>query len=142
MREAKLHFESDAEIQTYVAACEARFACQLEAAGRYAVEHGQDILTLCGPTCSGKTTAAALLSKTFAGMGRRLHVISIDNFYYSREYLRLRSLRQGTDIDYDSPDTIDIDMISKRDGAFPLYRSNAPQKTRFCSRAFRRSIRR
>ncbi len=112
MREAKLHFESDAEIETYVAACEARFACQLEAAGRYAVEHGQDILTLCGPTCSGKTTAAALLSKTFANMGRRLHVISIDNFYYSREYLRLRSLRHGTDIDYDSPDTIDIDCFA------------------------------
>lgn len=112
MREAKLRFDSDEEIKRYIADCEARFACQLEAAGRYAVTHGRDILTLCGPTCSGKTTAAALLGKTFADMGRRLHVVSIDNFYYSREYLRLRSLRQGKGVDYDSPDTIDIDCFA------------------------------
>ncbi len=76
----------------------------LVARGRF---HGQAIkaVSLCGPTCAGKTTTAKKLTKILEGMGKRVHILSIDDFYYDREVLKKRS--KGREIDFDSPETID-----------------------------------
>ena len=66
------------------------------------------VVRLFGPSCSGKTTTARLLISNFKRHGKRAHVISIDDFYYNRDKLREISEKKGlSEIDYDSPDTID-----------------------------------
>ena len=70
------------------------------------------LISLSGPTCSGKTTAASMLSDRLENSGKRVHIISIDDFYYDREYLYELSLKKRiVGIDYDSEDTIDIDAL-------------------------------
>ena len=67
---------------------------------------------LTGPTCSGKTTAAKLLTHAFEADGRRVHVISVDDFYYDKTHLLELTRKKGLDtLDYDSEDTIDIDLF-------------------------------
>lgn len=74
--------------------------------------HGQavKVIALCGPTCAGKTTTAKKLTKILEEKGKRVHTLSIDDFYYDREILRARS--KGGEIDFDSPDTIDVKELS------------------------------
>lgn len=70
------------------------------------------IVRLFGPTCSGKTTAAEILIDLFGRFGKKAHVVSIDDFFYPREQLLKLSKDKGIDgIDYDSPDTIDLEML-------------------------------
>ena len=90
--------------------CEARFVARLR---EIAVSLGSDpslrVCTLSGPTCSGKTTAARMLVSLLAEYGKRVHVISIDDFYYPTDYLKRLSKEKGLGgIDYDSVDTIDL----------------------------------
>ncbi len=70
--------------------------------------HGQAVkaIALCGPTCAGKTTTAKKLTSLLEAHGKRVHVLSIDDYYYDRKVLKERS--NGGEIDFDSPDTIDI----------------------------------
>ena len=93
-----------------VRACENAFAEQLlEIAKIISQNASLRVCTLTGPTCSGKTTAANMLVSRLAAYGRRVHVISIDDFYYPTDYLRHLSKEKGlTSIDYDSVDTIDL----------------------------------
>lgn len=90
--------------------CEARFASRLsEIAAEIGGKSTLRVCTLTGPTCSGKTTAAEMLVSRLLSYGKRVHVISIDDFYYPTEYLRRLSAEKGLDgIDYDSVDTIDL----------------------------------
>ena len=70
---------------------------------------GVRLIGLSGPTCSGKTTAAHMLAERLSEYGKRVHIVSIDDFYYDREYLNELSRAKGLDtIDYDSVDTIDL----------------------------------
>lgn len=70
------------------------------------------VIRLFGPSCSGKTTTAKHLISFFKRFGKRAHVISIDDFFYDRDYLRELSLKKGLkEIDYDSPDTIDCEGL-------------------------------
>lgn len=72
------------------------------------------LVRLSGPTCSGKTTAAAMLVKTFEKEGKRAVTISIDDFYFDTHILKKNSEKKGLDgIDYDSADTIDLDDLSR-----------------------------
>ncbi len=74
--------------------------------------NGIKLACLAGPTCSGKTTAAQMLASRIGESGRKVHIISIDDFYYDRDYLHKLSLEKGIDgIDYDSEDTIDIEAL-------------------------------
>ncbi len=93
-----------------VARAEAAFAARLFEIAKEIVERGSvHVCTLTGPTCSGKTTAAKMLVSRLGAYGKRVHVISIDDFYYPTAYLRQLSKEKGlSGIDYDSVDTIDL----------------------------------
>ncbi|MBO7376333.1 MAG: hypothetical protein ILO42_07140 [Clostridia bacterium] len=67
-------------------------------------------ISLCGPTCSGKTTAASMIIRQLENRGCRVHVISLDDYYFNRAYLLARS--ETGKIDFDSPGTIDTDLLS------------------------------
>lgn len=72
------------------------------------------LVRLSGPTCSGKTTAAAMLVKAFEKAGKRALTVSIDDFYFDTHILKSNSEKKGLDsIDYDSADTIDLDALSR-----------------------------
>lgn len=74
--------------------------------------HGQAVkaIALCGPTCAGKTTTAKKIAQYLERDGKRVHVISIDDFYYDRDVLKARS--QNGEIDFDSPGTIDVKELA------------------------------
>ena len=68
---------------------------------------------LTGPTCSGKTTAANLITKALKAQGKQIHVISIDDFYYDKPHLLELTKKKGlTNLDYDSEETIDIALLA------------------------------
>ena len=103
--------------------CEANFAKRLgEIAKTIGTQSSLRVCTLTGPTCSGKTTAADMLVSRLSKYGKRVHVVSIDDFYYPTEYLRRLSREKGLNgIDYDSVDTIDLEAL--RDFAEEIFSS-------------------
>lgn len=112
MKQAKTGLTDPAAIAAYIGESEAAFKGRLRTVCRAAANGGRRILTLAGPSCSGKTTAAELLKKEFAAVGKHLHTVSIDDFYYDRDVLAARSRARGGEIDYDSPSTVDIPLFA------------------------------
>ena len=104
---------SEGELAELVRAGDAAFEAELEAlAGEILTDGSIRLLGLTGPTCSGKTTAAAMLTRALEAEGRDVHVISIDDFYFGKEILLRTSREKGrTEPDYDSPDTIDVELM-------------------------------
>ena len=77
------------------------------------------IMTVSGPSCSGKTTTADLICRALKQSGKNVHVISLDNFFLSRSFLLKRAAEKGTKIDFDSPDTLDFNALTEvTDAAF------------------------
>lgn len=104
---------SEGELAELVRAGDAAFEADLEALAAEILTDGSiRLLGLTGPTCSGKTTAAAMLTRALEAEGRAVHVISIDDFYFGKEILLRTSREKGrTEPDYDSPDTIDVELM-------------------------------
>lgn len=114
MKTIKVPQPTDEEaVAELVRAGDARFEAALDALSEEIMGAREvRLLGLTGPTCSGKTTAAAMLTRSLGAAGRAVHVISIDDFYFSKESLLRSSRERGrTAPDYDSPDTIDLDLL-------------------------------
>ncbi len=111
MIEARTVFSGEADKRAYVASCEAAFESALDGAVHrlFAISDCR-ILLLSGPTCSGKTTTAKKLISEFSERGKHVTVISIDDFFYDRAVLIDRAA--GGQIDFDSPETIDMEALS------------------------------
>ena len=113
IKTAPIRFDSDEEKRSFVLECERDFEKRLANTVRE-INDIEDIkiIALSGPTCSGKTTAAKRIIGQLGEHGKRVNVISIDDFYYDKEFLHKRSAEMGTDvIDYDSVETIDIESL-------------------------------
>lgn len=97
----------------WIKSCEESFANQIyDITQDICSKNDIRVIRLFGPSCSGKTTTAKHLISFFKRFGKRAHVISIDDFFYDRDYLRELSEKKGLkDIDYDSPDTIDCEEL-------------------------------
>ncbi len=114
MIEAVAVFGGENEKRRYVEECEASFEAALDlAVARVLKEARSRIVTLSGPTCSGKTTLARKLISEFSEAGRRVHVVSIDDFYYDRALLLERAAASGGPIDFDSPATIGMHTFGR-----------------------------
>ncbi len=108
-------FDTKEDEREFVCGWERDFEKRLSdmAAQICAVEDAK-VITLSGPTCSGKTTAANKIISEFGKLGKRVHVISIDDFYYDKDILHEKSVKnKGGEIDYDSADTIDIEEFER-----------------------------
>ncbi len=112
MKSVNINFTSEAEIKSFVAKCEAEYFEDVKGAFNLTLNSGK-IITLCGPSCSGKTTSARILDDDFKECGKELHSISIDDFYLNRDVLIARSEESGEPVDYDSPSTIDLELFGK-----------------------------
>ena len=102
-------FVSQEEQRNLVNDCEAQFEKQLEklCEGVCATKDLRAIM-LSGPTCAGKTTTANKLICSLRAIGKDVHVISVDDFYYDRMYLMARSEQLGFDVDFESIAAIDL----------------------------------
>ena len=99
-------------IREYIKKCDNEFERNLNRVADAIAEGKERVVCLSGPTCSGKTTAASMLAKRLFSDGRKIHIISIDDFYLDREVLHQLSMAKGLDeIDYDSVDTIDLKAL-------------------------------
>lgn len=107
--------------------CEEDFRARLEQiADRIATTEGLRMISLTGPTCSGKTTAANLLTRLLAKRLITVHLISIDDFYFNKEKIHQITDPNGTgEVDYESIRCIDLEELSRF--IAELSRGSAPQ---------------
>lgn len=105
-----------AALRAYVHECDRTFESEMDdVVEAVAALPKLKLLGLTGPTCSGKTTTAKKLTQCLESHGHRVHVISIDDFYFDSEYLRNRPGRNADlKIDYDSEDTIDTELLKEK----------------------------
>ena len=105
---------NEVQKKEFVQKCEDEFEVQLESAAQKIIASDSRIITLSGPTCSGKTTTANRFITAIEGSGKKVGVISIDDFYKSREELVRESKERGLDkVDYDSALSIDVDCFEE-----------------------------
>lgn len=95
-----------------------RFESQLDAAigeikNRLSVQPDIRIITLSGPTCSGKTTTAGKIIAALGEMGMRIFSVSLDDFFKSVD-ADLDSYSESNELlDLDSVDAIDVEYLRK-----------------------------
>ncbi len=71
------------------------------------------ILTLSGPSCSGKTTTANRIDRHLLTLGKDVHTISIDDFFYDRDLIYERAHARGEEPDFETVDAIDLSLFRK-----------------------------
>lgn len=110
---SKARFENTEEARQFVKQNEIEFENKLTSViNELSKNQSSRIITLTGPTCSGKTTTAKKIISTFEAYSKRVNIISIDDFYYDNDKLVEISRKKGIeDVDYDSADTIDLEAL-------------------------------
>ena len=98
----KESFASADEARRFVEANEHVFEKRLdEVAEAVSQNHDIRLVALSGPSCSGKTTTANKLISELEARGRKVHVVSIDDFFYDKERLARIAEESGNGkIDY------------------------------------------
>ena len=105
-------FKTEQDKMDFILCCEDAFFAQVDAAADAVLASGKKFIALSGPTCSGKTTASERICHEFALRGIRVKTISIDDFYIDREILLARAKAAGKPIDFDSPTTINLELLA------------------------------
>ncbi|MBQ9117464.1 MAG: hypothetical protein IJY04_10605 [Clostridia bacterium] len=109
---AKTKFKNEEEKREYVRYCDADFEVRLDKMMADIFAHGEPkVLTLSGPTCSGKTTASRKLISEFAERGKQVRIISIDDFFRDRAELEAEARAEGRKIDFDSEKALDLPLL-------------------------------
>ena len=102
----------EASLQAFAAACEADFFRRLDRLVDRIAADPRKIIALAGPSCAGKTTTSHRIIDRMAEVGRRVQVVSLDDFYRPRDILIAESKAAGKEIDFDSPATLDWAKLS------------------------------
>lgn len=114
MKEGRACFPDDLEAAAFVATCEASYNDAVRnAARRILSSDTYRMVTLSGPTCSGKTTTASRLLAAVTAADKDLHIISIDDFYYHRADIIRRAKEEGRAPDYETAEAIDLSLFEK-----------------------------
>ncbi|MBE6657571.1 MAG: hypothetical protein E7604_03910 [Ruminococcaceae bacterium] len=103
--------EHTADIREWITACESKYTHQIADAVKslLSVPHLQ-IVTVTGPTCSGKTTTAHLLTAALEAAGRCVFPVSFDDFFKNRACLPI--LPSGR-VDYDTVAALDLETLAR-----------------------------
>lgn len=95
--------------KAFVSECENSFRKRVESAARLiASDNNCKAVTLAGPTCSGKTTAASLLIAALERLGKNGKLISIDDFYYPKSEMERLGIT-----DFEGASAIDTALFRK-----------------------------
>lgn len=98
-------------VADYEAELEARISALAERAVEDCDREGIRLLSLAGPTCAGKTTAAKKLTEGLLRRGYAVHIVSLDDFYYDHETLHKMAEENGGFLDYDSVNVMDLPLL-------------------------------
>ena len=97
----------------FVCACTDEYIKTVDAAAqRIFFDESKKIVTLAGPSSSGKTTTAALLSKSIEKLGAKAFTVSLDDFYFSHSENRYPLDENGAP-DYESVYALDVENIHR-----------------------------
>ena len=99
----------------FIENCDKKFDEALSLAAHRVFSGEEKIIGLTGPTCSGKTTAANKLKSIVEEMGKKMQVISLDDFFkdeFSKQKID-RNTSDADGLDFDSPDTMDMPLLSE-----------------------------
>ncbi len=109
------NFNSFSDKRDFVYESEDAFEAELDRVAReIRDEEGLKVVTLSGPTCSGKTTTAATLIRDWGRAGQRVRLISIDDFFRDRADLHAEAEAEGRNSpDFETVRAIDFDYFSK-----------------------------
>ncbi len=119
-------FENSEEMLRFIKKRERVYRAQVETiAELIAKDEKIKIITLCGPSCAGKTTTSYILEKKLEAIsGIDLKIISIDDFFRSRA-----EMEKSGNPDYESIDSIDFEyfkecvenILAGRETRLPLF---------------------
>ena len=111
---ATTSFVSDAQAKEYITSCESAFRTRIDDIADCILEQKNvKLLGLGGPTCAGKSTAAKLLIRHLESAGKRVHMISIDDFFREQPHaMELMDDPNGQEkLDFDSIDALDFPLL-------------------------------
>lgn len=98
------------DLAATVAEAEAEYRAHLDDLADKIVLRGTRVVLLAGPSSSGKTTTANMLADCLRQGGHAATVISLDDFYYSKDDPRYPRTPEGT-LDYETPHALRLDLI-------------------------------
>lgn len=111
MKECIGNIQSRTDAQVFIDQCEDVFRREITEALETLFENETPrIITLSGPTCSGKTTTAAMLTERIRKAGGRAVVMSIDDFFFNQRSINVVGNESP---DYDSVRAIDLAYLGK-----------------------------
>ncbi len=113
MIEGKAFFTNEKETTSYILKCENNFESSLDSVADDVILKQAKIITICGPTCSGKTTTAIKLKGKLKAKGKNVHVLSFDDFYLDRDTIIASCKMRGVEVEYESASTLDLSLLSK-----------------------------
>lgn len=95
---------------SFINDCEARYVNKLAAAAkRLDAAGGHEIILLAGPSSSGKTTTANLISRHLNAYGRQVFTISLDDYYRdAKEAI----LDEEGNPDFETVDALDLTLLT------------------------------
>ena len=111
MRSINITFATEQEKIEFINKCELEFEERLCQVSGRVVASGAETLLLSGPTCAGKTTTANKIIQDLEASGRKVTVVSLDNFFKART--EQRSIVGNDDLDYDSVNALDLDALTE-----------------------------
>ena len=103
-------FKNTEEMNAFISEREETYRRQVETiAELIAKDEKIKIITLCGPSCAGKTTTSYILEKKLEAIsGIDLKIISIDDFFKNRE-----EMEKSEDPDYETIESIDFEYFKE-----------------------------
>ena len=101
-------FENQDAMKAFIAEREHVYCSQVETIAKLIAQDEKiKIITLCGPSCAGKTTSSYILEKTLEAIsGIDLKIISIDDFFKNRN-----EVENQENPDYETIESIDFDYF-------------------------------
>ncbi len=105
MKYSKKIFSDRGEMLEFVKNCEHEFESKLAAVKEVCDIENLKVIGLSGPTCSGKTTAAKKLIDALEERGRKVHIVSIDDFFRDVEK---PDYENDAQVDFDSVKALDL----------------------------------
>ena len=140
MKKIRVFTEDVEDISGYISQCEDSFDRQLLDLCDDIIKKDIKIVTLCGPTCSGKTTSSRKLQRFLCDLGKKTIVLSFDDFYKSRKEIIDECNKKGIDVEFESASTLDLNLLgsviknilSLQAFKSPIYDFKSGERSGFC----------
>lgn len=100
------------EFAQVVAECEAAYAQDIQSVTTLIEERRNEVklVTVAGPSSSGKTTTTTKIAQGLGRQGLRFVELNLDNYYFD---LELHPRDEFGDYDFETPQALDIDLINQ-----------------------------